>query len=113
MKTPGKPSRGSTTGRPIMVLLDVLGKRWTLRILWELSQGPATFRELQRRCDDISPTMVSKRVGELRELGFVTREAEGYGLTLLGHELAQEFISLEAWANRWAETRLDEQGDRK
>ncbi len=86
-----------------MVLLDVLGKRWTLRILWELTQGPATFRELQRRCDGISPTIVNDRVRELRELGFVTREAEGYGLTPIGHDLAQQFVNLEAWANRWAE----------
>lgn len=91
-----------------MVLLDVLGKRWTLRILWELTQGPATFRELQRRCDGVSPTMVNKRVGELRHLGFVTRKAEGYSLTQLGNELAQQFISLEAWANRWAEVLREE-----
>ncbi|WP_196774239.1 helix-turn-helix domain-containing protein [Rhodovulum sp. MB263] len=91
-----------------MVLLDVLGKRWTLRILWELTQGPATFRELQRRCDDISPTMVNKRIGELRALGFVTREADGYGLTPKGHELAQQFINLETWANRWADVTPEE-----
>ena len=91
-----------------MVLLDVLGKRWTLRILWELTQGPATFRELQRRCDDASPTMVNKRIGELRHLGFVTRETEGYSLTPLGQELAQQFISLETWAYRWAEATREE-----
>ena len=28
--------RGSRTGRRIMALLDLLGRRWTLRILWEL-----------------------------------------------------------------------------
>jgi DNA-binding HxlR family transcriptional regulator len=38
MKIPkvGKPVRGSTTGRPIMVALDLLGRRAALRILWEL-----------------------------------------------------------------------------
>jgi DNA-binding HxlR family transcriptional regulator len=31
--------RGSKSGRPIMALLDLLGRRWTLRILWELREG--------------------------------------------------------------------------
>ena len=30
--------RGSRSGRPIMALLDLLGRRWTLRILWELRE---------------------------------------------------------------------------
>lgn len=106
MKQPGKPSRGSVSGRPIMVLLDVLGKRWSLRILWELSQGSATFRELQRRCDDVSPTMVNRRVAELRQLGFVTRDENGYTLTSHGQELARQFIDLEIWANQWAEAQV-------
>ena len=33
-KSPGQKVRGSQSGRPIMVLLDVLGQRWTLRVLW-------------------------------------------------------------------------------
>ena len=37
---PGKPVRGSKTGRPIMALLDLLGRRWALRVLWELRNGP-------------------------------------------------------------------------
>ena len=31
--------RGSRTGRPIMVVLDVLGRRWALRVLWERVAG--------------------------------------------------------------------------
>jgi len=44
---PGKPARGSKSGRPIMVLLDLLGRRWTLRIVWELRDQPRRFRDLQ------------------------------------------------------------------
>jgi len=36
---PGRPVRGSRTGRPIMALLDLLGRRWVLRILWELREA--------------------------------------------------------------------------
>ena len=49
--------RGSRTGRPIMALLDLLGRRWTLRIAWELRDGPLTSRALRTACDDASPTV--------------------------------------------------------
>jgi len=38
-----------------MALLDLLGQRWTLRILWELRDAPLTFRALQNACDSVSP----------------------------------------------------------
>ena len=40
-------ARGSRTGRPIMALLDLLGRRWSLRILWELREAPLTSRALR------------------------------------------------------------------
>ena len=39
------------SGRPIMVALDALGRRGALRLLWELRDGPLTFRALQTACD--------------------------------------------------------------
>ena len=36
---PRRRVRGSATGRPIMALLDLLGRRMTGRILWELRDG--------------------------------------------------------------------------
>ena len=43
---PGTRVRGSRTGRPIMAALDLLGRRWALRILWELRAGALSFRAL-------------------------------------------------------------------
>src|SRR3569833_1548487 len=80
--------RGSRTGRPIMVLLDLLGRRWSLRILWELRDEPLTSRALRTACDDASPTVLQARLTELREAGFVELgDSGGYGLTPLGREL--------------------------
>src|SRR6185436_20644032 len=64
---PGRPVRGSTTGRPLMAALDLLGRRWTLRILWELRDGPVGFRDLQARCDAMSPSVLHQRLNELEE----------------------------------------------
>ena len=101
----GRPVRGSRTGRPIMALLDLLGRRWTLRILWELSQAPAGFRPLQARCDGMSPSVLAQRLAELRATGIVMQQADGsYALSEQGTELVQAFAPLNQWATRWAHT---------
>ena len=65
-----KRVRGSRTGRPIMVLLDLLGRRWTLRIVWELREDAKRFRELQEAIG-ASPTIINTRLAELREAKLV------------------------------------------
>jgi DNA-binding HxlR family transcriptional regulator len=95
--------RGSKTGRPIMALLDLLGRRWTLRILWELREEALTSRALRAACGDASPTVMQQRLSELREAGFLTlREEGGYGLTELGRELLQTFQPLHQFADHWS-----------
>jgi len=98
-----KTVRGSKSGRPIMALLDLLGRRWTLRIAWELRDGALTSRALRQACDDASPTVMQQRLTELREAGFVTmREEGGYALTELGRELFATFMPLHRFADKWA-----------
>lgn len=101
--TPGRPVRGSTSGRPIMALLDLLGRRWALRVIWELREGPLTSRALREACDEVSPTVLQARLTELRRAGLVTLErARGYELTGLGRELLDSFLPLHDFAERWA-----------
>jgi DNA-binding HxlR family transcriptional regulator len=95
--------RGSKTGRPVMALLDLLGRRWTLRIVWELRDGPLTSRALRTACDDASPTVVQARLSELRTAGLVELlAADGYRLTSLGRELMESFLPLHQFAERWS-----------
>jgi DNA-binding HxlR family transcriptional regulator len=94
--------RGSRSGRPIMALLDLLGRRWTLRILWELRGEALTSRALRAACDEVSPTVLQARLSELREAGFVALAAEGgYSLTPLGRELSENVLPLHRFAERW------------
>lgn len=97
--------RGSRTGRPIMALLDLIGRRWTLRIVWELRDGPLTARALRAACDDASPTVLQARLAELRDAGLVEHAAgRGYGLTPRGREFMAAFMPLYDFAGRWAGT---------
>jgi DNA-binding HxlR family transcriptional regulator len=87
-----------------MALLDLLGRRWALRVLWELRSGPLTSRALREACGGVSPTVLHERTVELREAGLVDREEPaGYALTPLGRELLERFSPLVGWAERWAE----------
>jgi len=101
---PGNPVRGSATGRPVMALLDLLGRRWTLRVLWELQLSPASFRELQARCEGLSPSVLNTRLGELREARLLENGDAGYRLTAQGEELMRRCLPLAEWAEDWAAT---------
>src|SRR5437899_2251580 len=100
----GKRSvRGSRSGRPVMALLDLLGRRWTLRIIWELRDGRRlTSRALRTACDEASPTIIQARLSELREAGLVELvTGDGYRLSELGEELTENFLPLHRFAERW------------
>ena len=88
--------------RPIMQALDLLGRRWTLRVIWELREGPLAFRDLQAACDGMSSSVLNRRLAELREAGIAEAGAGGYRLTALGTDLIEAYRPLDAWAKRWA-----------
>jgi DNA-binding HxlR family transcriptional regulator len=101
---PGRPVRGSRTGRPVMALLDLLGRRWVLRILWELREEPASsFRDLQLRCGNISSSVLNERLRELREARIIAPgDPTGYELTQEGQRLLQALAPIDEWATRWS-----------
>ena len=100
---PGIPVRGSTTGRPLMAALDLLGRRWALRVLWELRDGPLGARALQARCDRMSSSVLYRRLVELQAAGLLERDdADAYHLTRIGAALTDAIVPLDNWARRWA-----------
>lgn len=100
---PGQPVRGSKSGAPIMALFDLLGRRWSMGVLWTLCEkGPCNFRELQRRCETISPTVLNARLKELRAAGLVAHASDGYGPTRMGRELFERLLPLGVWSKSWA-----------
>ncbi|MEM9729239.1 MAG: helix-turn-helix domain-containing protein [Myxococcota bacterium] len=107
---PGRPVRGSSSGRPITAALNLLSRRWVLRVLWELREGPSGFREMRARCDGMSPDTLSTRLQELQLAGLVRREEDAtWRLTELGESLRPAMIALDEWARHWA--RLVERGE--
>ena len=86
-----------------MALLDLLGRRWALRVLWELRDGRSvSFRDLQARCDGMSSSVLAQRLGELRDAGIVAAD-DGYALTADGRDLLEAFAPVYRWSERWGE----------
>jgi DNA-binding HxlR family transcriptional regulator len=97
-----------------MAAMDLLGRRWTLRILWELRQEPLGARALRSRCDQMSSSVLYERLGELADAGLVARAEGGdYLLTGLGMSLGSALEPLGAWAARWAESQPVTDGEQE
>ncbi len=99
---PGQPARGTRTGRPLLVAFDLLGRRWALRILWELREEHVGFRALQQRCEGMSSSVLRDRLAELHGAGLLTTDHAGrYGLSRHGHSLLEALRPLASWAEEW------------
>lgn len=96
---PGTPVRGSRSGRSIMALLDLIGRRGSLKILWVLREETLTFRELGTGAE-LNPSTLNSRLRELRAAGIVAHDG-GYRLTAAGTELLAALTPLLGWAESW------------
>jgi DNA-binding HxlR family transcriptional regulator len=87
------------TARPVENVLELLGRRWALRLVWELRRSTLAFSELRQRTG-ISPSVLSARLGELVRAGVIERDTgRRYRLSGNGRELARILYEM----NRWAE----------
>lgn len=85
-----------------MAVLNILSRRWVLRIIWELREEPRGFREIQARCDRMSPDTLSTRLSELQEAQIVEHDVEGsWTLTDLGRRLGPALKELDSWSRSW------------
>jgi DNA-binding HxlR family transcriptional regulator len=86
-----------------MAALDLMGRRWMLRILWELRAGALGARALRERCDSMSSSVLYERLNELQTARLVRQDEHGeYSLTTLGRQLGDAIAPLQRWADKWA-----------
>lgn len=99
---PHQPVRGSSSGVAIMAVFDLLGRKWNMRILWELRAQNLSFRGLQERCDGMSPSVLNNRLKQLNEAKLIESGEGGYKLTALGLSLMATLDPLREWSSEWA-----------
>ncbi|NKY36557.1 helix-turn-helix transcriptional regulator [Nocardia speluncae] len=97
----------------MLAVIELLGQRWILRVLWELEPGPLGFLELRRRMGNCSSSMLSNRLQQLHAAGLIEKHGSNgfYELTAAGIGLSEALQSLwdrsESWGWWWVGRRVD------
>jgi DNA-binding HxlR family transcriptional regulator len=97
---------------PVAMAAEVVCTRWTALILRELLCGTTRFNDLRRGVPLMSPTLLSKRLKELEEVGVIVAVPTGqsgvveYKMTEAGEDLRPVVMSLGIWGQRWVESSL-------
>ncbi|GAA5083496.1 winged helix-turn-helix transcriptional regulator [Nocardia iowensis] len=105
-----KPPNGRVepANAPVLAAMELLGQRWTLRVLWELEPGRLGFLELRRRMDNCSSSMLSVRLQHLQSAGLIVKNADkSYELTTAGTELGTALHAVWDWSRRWGAALTD------
>lgn len=103
-----KSWRHLPTERSLATLLKQLGRRWALRVIWELRAGALTFRALQAACGNISPSVLQARLHEFAALGVIEKIPRlGYRLSASGEELYRDLEALGSWSEHHSERLLN------
>ena len=94
--------RGRLYGCPVEFALDLLGGKWKTVILARIKEGPARYSELRRMIPSLSDKMLSQRLRDLVEIGFIGLEVgvdgrERYALTDIGRDLTGPLQALHDW----------------
>ena len=89
---------------------DLLGRRWSLTIVYASHSGAVRFNEFRQAVGDIPPHTLTARLGELEEAGLLERRVIDsrpprveYRLTERGRRLRIVVEALQRWARELAE----------
>lgn len=96
---------------PIAMAAEILCARWTPLLMREFLCGSTRFNDLRRGLPRMSPSLLSKRLGELEVAGVIksTKTDKGvkeYRLTAAGEELRPLIMGIGVWGQRWVESGL-------
>lgn len=106
-------SKGYGQFCPLAKAAELLCERWTMLLVRELSAGSRRFNDLRRGLPLMSPTLLSRRLGQLEAAGVVERDYDSggghfYELTRAGEELRPMVELMGTWGHRWVGSQLDE-----
>ena len=89
-------------------VLDIIGGKWSIPIIYILSKGKLRFKELERSIKGINTRMLVKELKNMELNGIITRNVFAtvpptveYSLTLKGEKLLPSIISLHNWGQEF------------
>jgi len=91
--------------------MDIMGKRWTGLIIYQLLQGPQRFGTIEAALP-VSGRLLSERLRDLEQEGIVLREVFPetpvriqYSLTEKGRALEKVIRDMQQWSDLWIDSR--------
>jgi DNA-binding HxlR family transcriptional regulator len=91
-------------------VLDIIGGKWSMPIIYILSKGKLRFKEIERSVEGINTRMLVKELKNMESNGILTREVFAtvpptveYTLTEKGLKLLPSIISLHQWGQEYSE----------
>ncbi|MFL9895175.1 winged helix-turn-helix transcriptional regulator [Paraburkholderia sp. RL17-381-BIF-C] len=109
-----RDSEAANTVCPVARSLDVVGDRWTVLVLRELSMGATRFEEIQIQTE-ATPQMLASRLKSLEADGMIERHPYSerplryeYRLTEKGRSFYPVIYALRAWGETWCKDRSEE-----
>lgn len=89
-------------------VLDIIGGKWAMPIIYILSKGKMRFKELERTVEGINTRMLVKELKNMEVNGIITREIFAtvpptveYTLTSKGEKLLPSIVSLHNWGQEF------------
>jgi DNA-binding HxlR family transcriptional regulator len=89
-------------------VLDIIGGKWAMPIIYILSKGKMRFKELERSVEGINTRMLVKELKNMEANGIITREVFAtvpptveYTLTNKGQKLMPSIVSLYNWGQEF------------
>ena len=93
---------------PVTETIKLIGKKWNLLILKNLSERPYSFNELKRNLDSISSKTLSESLAYLNKEGLIVREVKvnspirvEYRLTKKANGLKPVLEDMAKWGKKW------------
>lgn len=90
-------------------VLDIIGGKWAMPIIYNLSKGKLRFKEIERTIEGINTRMLVKELKNLEANGIITRTVFAtvpptveYALTKKGEKLLPSIQSLHKWGQEYA-----------
>jgi DNA-binding HxlR family transcriptional regulator len=69
---------------------DIIGAKWTVLLVHDLSEGPRRFTELEHSCIGISPRTLSERLRALEHEGILVRRSYAESPPRVEYELTEK-----------------------
>ncbi|CEO26268.1 winged helix-turn-helix transcriptional regulator [Paraclostridium sordellii] len=98
---------------PVEITLQLIGSKWTVLILRDLSTGTKRFGELKKSLGNITQKVLTHNLKEMEKNGLLTRKVYPevppkveYSLTELGHSLQPILDSMYKWGNNYRENQM-------